>query len=297
MKNFLSIIFVIGLTLSVSIAHGAEKIYFVQTDHLGTPDVITDDAAAVVWKANTDPFGAGTPAVANIEFNVRFPGQYFDAETGLHYNWNRYYDPGTGRYVTSDPIGLGGGMNTFGYVLGNPLNSIDLNGLQTGTIGRLLGGGSFGGGGNAVQNGGRGRDWSGGDAGDSGYPVPADNSGAGDASQSCPIEPESEGKCKSGEYGPFHRRQGHELSTIDLMQQSNQLWGTARRGSVFPEVQAWKGPIPDHKQGVEFCTSVAPSNTTHPSWVSWFAGSRGASPVPDEYDWIYIPIRITKINR
>ncbi|MCI5211036.1 MAG: RHS repeat-associated core domain-containing protein, partial [Candidatus Electrothrix sp. ATG2] len=75
------------------------------------------------------PFGNVNILTADIENNLRFSGQYFDAETGLHYNWNRYYDPETGRYIAADPIGLGGGMNLYAYVGSDPVNWYDSTGL------------------------------------------------------------------------------------------------------------------------------------------------------------------------
>ena len=86
--------------------------------------------------ANEDPDGDGNAVVMNL----RFPGQYYDQETGLHYNWNRYYDAVTGKYITSDPIGLFGGLNTYLYANANPLKFFDSNGLLFG----LPAGESFG---------------------------------------------------------------------------------------------------------------------------------------------------------
>jgi RHS repeat-associated protein len=96
------------------------QVYYYHNDHLGTPQVMTDQNQAVVWQADYDPFGKATVTTETITNPIRVPGQYFDAETGLHYNYYRYYDPGTGRYITSDPIGLLGGLNTYAYVKNNP---------------------------------------------------------------------------------------------------------------------------------------------------------------------------------
>ena len=91
---------------------------------------MTNEAGNVVWRATYDPFGAATvDASSTVEMNVRFPGQYFDQETGLHYNYFRYYDPETGRYITSDSIGLRGSLNTYAYVDADPINAIDPSGL------------------------------------------------------------------------------------------------------------------------------------------------------------------------
>jgi len=83
-----------------------------------------DGAVADVWRATG--FGAGDNEDAVTD--IRFPGQVFDAESGLHYNQQRYYDPEAGRYVTSDPIGLDGGMNTYAYAYGNPTGLYDPTG-------------------------------------------------------------------------------------------------------------------------------------------------------------------------
>lgn len=107
------------------------NIYFYHNDHLGTPQKMTDISGNVVWSATYDAFGKATvDASSTITSNLRFPGQYFDAETGLHYNWHWYYEPNTGRYVTEDPIGLGGeDINLYRYVYNNPGNWIDMSGL------------------------------------------------------------------------------------------------------------------------------------------------------------------------
>jgi len=111
--------------------YGAQAgIYYFINDHLGTPQKIVDSNGAMVWEAAYLPFGQAQVLVATITNNLRFPGQYFNAETGLHYNWHRYYDPTTGRYLSADPIGLDGGMNLYAYVGGDPINWIDPWGLE-----------------------------------------------------------------------------------------------------------------------------------------------------------------------
>jgi RHS repeat-associated protein len=110
----------------------------VHNDHLGTPLVMTDEAGNEIWRAAYDPFGKATvDAASTVEMNVRFPGQYYDEETGLHYNYFRYYDPETGRYLTADPIGIVPPLgitpneinHLFTYVGNNPLIGIDPLGL------------------------------------------------------------------------------------------------------------------------------------------------------------------------
>jgi len=104
-----------------------EKIY---ADHLDTPRRVADNANNIVWKWESSPFGESKPT-GTYTLNLRFPGQYFDSESGTHYNINRDYNPVTGRYIQSDPIGFDGGVNGYLYAAGNSLIYKDINGLQT----------------------------------------------------------------------------------------------------------------------------------------------------------------------
>ena len=120
----------IRITGDARVGNGENKVYYYHNDHLGTPQLLTDKDQNVVWAGHYSPFGEVTIATETVENNLRFAGQYFDSESGLHYNYHRYYDPSLGRYITSDPIGLEGGLNTYGYVSSNPLIYIDPYGLK-----------------------------------------------------------------------------------------------------------------------------------------------------------------------
>ena len=112
------------------------QLYFVHSDHLNTAQALTDNNQQAVWSVEQTPFGETTvnedPDADGVvlNYNLRFPGQYFDQETGLNYNYYRDYDPSLGRYVQSDPIGLEGGVNTYGYAYQNPIRFTDFYGLK-----------------------------------------------------------------------------------------------------------------------------------------------------------------------
>jgi len=121
-----------------------EAIFFYQTDHLGTPLMMTDQTGQVVWQAEYLPFGEPVSINedvdgdgVNVTNNLRFPGQYYEQEIGLHYNLLRSYQPFVGRYLTPDPIGLlldqrpstNGINHPYGYAHQNPGNQIDPSGL------------------------------------------------------------------------------------------------------------------------------------------------------------------------
>jgi len=114
------------------------SIYYTHPDHLNTPRFIADETQKIVWRWDQqEPFGATPPNDdpdadgIKFDFPLRFPGQYFDRETSLAYNWMRDYDPAIGRYVESDPIGIRAGLNTYAYVGSGPIDRFDPEGLST----------------------------------------------------------------------------------------------------------------------------------------------------------------------
>lgn len=112
-----------------------DAIAWYQCDHLGTPQELTDETGEIAWSAQYKAWGAAREVItdaarkAGIANPLRFQGQYYDQETGLHYNRHRYYDPVSGRYVSKDPIGLEGGINAYAYAP-NALEYIDPLGLS-----------------------------------------------------------------------------------------------------------------------------------------------------------------------
>ncbi len=102
-------------------------VYYVRSEHIGKPVFATDATGAKVWEATYLPFG-GVHTSSGSPINLRFPGQWFQSESGLHQNWMRDYDPTTGRYIQADPLGLVDGASVYGYAGQNPNRYIDQRG-------------------------------------------------------------------------------------------------------------------------------------------------------------------------
>lgn len=110
------------------------SIDYVHNDHLGRPEVVTSSNKFVLWQAHNLSFDRIVARNLIGGFNLGFPGQYYDAESGFYYNQNRYYDPNSGRYLESDPVGLNGGLNPYIYASGDPAGIIDFRGLEGATV-------------------------------------------------------------------------------------------------------------------------------------------------------------------
>jgi RHS repeat-associated protein len=111
-------------------ASNPSQLVWLHTNHLGAPQAATGADGQVLWQASYAAFGAArTVGVSGFTQNLRLPGQYFDAETGLHYNRHRYYEPERGEYLTPDPLGTPDGPNPYAYVRYNPLKYVDPDGL------------------------------------------------------------------------------------------------------------------------------------------------------------------------
>ncbi|QGZ40047.1 hypothetical protein GO485_13925 [Pseudoduganella flava] len=128
---------------AIETARSTARIYHFHTDAIGTPLEVTDEAGEISWAGKYSAWGKverGEDAalVPRIEQPIRYPGQYADEETGLHYNTFRYYDPDVGRYVGQDPIGLLGGANLYGYAA-NPTGRADPLGWCSTTLGKNMG--------------------------------------------------------------------------------------------------------------------------------------------------------------
>ncbi|WP_349771877.1 RHS repeat-associated core domain-containing protein [Thauera sedimentorum] len=109
---------------------GLDGIAWLHANHLGAPELATGAQGQVLWRAHYAPFGAASvTGRESFALHLRLPGQYFDPETGLHYNRARYYDPQAGQYLSPDPLGTPDGPNPYAYVAFNPLRYIDPDGL------------------------------------------------------------------------------------------------------------------------------------------------------------------------
>ena len=115
---------------NASLTDNGTSFHYLHTDHLGTPQLATTKDGQTNWKAQSEAFGAAgvLQAQSTIEMNLRFPGQYFDQESGSHYNFHRDYKPTTGRYAQVDPSQLQGGVNLFAYAIQNPILYADSDG-------------------------------------------------------------------------------------------------------------------------------------------------------------------------
>lgn len=226
--------------------------YFYHTDHLSTPKAMTDSIGTQVWSGQLNTFGEVVSEAGYVENNLRFPGQYHDRETGLYYNYYRYYDPSIGRYVTSDPVGLRGGVNTYAYTGGNPIVYIDPLGLE-----RFLGDDL------AQQY----LNDSGGDGGD------AWNDIRGDRDSTKPVVPGSAGSDHSEEI----RNAEHYLYSYSEVQDNSYYWGPMHTLTTgYNTVKFWSNVAEYWGEGVGIDSPWTYSMPTSDELDAGYAGANDA---------------------
>lgn len=288
--------------------------YAVHSDHLNTPRKLSNADGQPVWQWSYSAFGEDKPTIARnrfanlditpnpgttsfseVRFNLRYPGQYADEESGLYYNYFRSYDVRTGRYSQPDPIGLDGGWNRFGYVDANPLTFADPEGLDP--VGQVIGGAVGTWGGRALGSAAGSLIGPGGTAlgGIAGGAIGSRVGGAlgsaiGDLCTSQDSKPCAE--------RTYHRVTSPSQTAGDLAQQvaSGMICGGGRRQtgggtSPIPSAKAFPGPLPPGQSGIEFKTSVCPSSDG--PIVYWHLGSPGVIPVGD---LACVPATITRTS-
>jgi len=292
---------------------------YLHGNNIGTPLVATNASQAVVWRQNYLPFGETLSTSGSFVVNLRFPGQYYDAESGFNHNGFRDYVPALGRYLESDPIGIYGGgqsngFNTYAYVANRPMTLTDPTGRYWGLFFAAVD--------LTIQLGNNGGNihcvnwwevaaWAGPDLFKGAKFVLgaleekltfeafsaflADESGtlnigwlAGDA-----VEEEAAAEETIAEFGPFYRL-GDTAETLNAVQDSGTLMGQPARNifqSDFPTVKAYLGPLPEGATGFEFTTPLAPrSGFEISNTVLWGAGE-GATIVGE---WASIPVTILR---
>lgn len=131
------------LAVVADVDTASPNLYFVHADHLDRPLKMTDGSEAVVWDAVYNPFGDVNAITGSTANNLRFPGQYFLIEAGLHYNWHRHYDPTLGRYTQTDPLGFVDGPAVYAYATSSPAMRPDSNGLISSPFGWMKRAGSY----------------------------------------------------------------------------------------------------------------------------------------------------------
>ncbi|MBQ1159902.1 RHS domain-containing protein [Streptomyces sp. A73] len=257
------------------------RFFAIVTDLVGTPTELVDESGEIAWRSRATLWGTtGWRADSTAYTPLRFPGQYHDPETGLHYNYFRHYDPETARYASPDPLGLAPAANPAAYVH-NPQAFVDVLGLAPGCgpslkdrIKGLFGRGA--------------RDEA---------PAPEP-----------PREPLAlpPGRPDIGEpatlYGPFHRK-GSPTQTPEVVQQvldSGELWGRLPRTGTVEAAQAHVGPLPaDAVPGsFEFYTSVQPTGLSHMTgYSSWELGGPGVGHTfHNGEDFARIPVFVTEVR-